>query len=954
VAARVEQHSFASTGQLTRSYVVVPTRGQALGLKQRCLEAGVPLLGVEFLTPGLARKKWLLLHQRENPAENRPSAGREILLMGLEALVHERIASLTPNDPAWGFWKSFQSDLDRALDDFDDLLKAGFTAADFGIPALREVFTELAAWVAELGYALSPVQSEGAGLKPLSGDSSPIGGRLLVYGLSAELWSEFFNVAALARRFREVTVLLPEPEFGGRKTSDERWTELWQALLGVSAVPLDLPEPSRSCAAVGELLVSHVDLAQLRTVVPDQCRVIVGKTRRDEMLLVAGEIEQAIKGGARHIGVVFPAAGTLHASLARLLQERGIPFTSALETAAPPALDFVLHRELVGFYLRGGRLEDLLRLWPLLRSSGIVKAELGSVRALCERLFDERQSHALAVYLERLSSLQRPEAKEVCAIATRLLPGFGSEVTIKAAVERFVGVCEALGISRPVSLGTLESLAARDQRILPAPVVLRAILAFLPDRQAAQELAASSFARVTLTTRRRADGMVFSHLFFVQANAGVWPRRAEPSPWLTDEYKATLNQRSKYSLGLYTADDRLELERQSYLRLCRDAECEIVFSAALYDERDPESRLGPNSWLERVLWCDPELRSARCSIEELYSRMADSAEREKAGKPFGIDAAVAAWRSRRDANHPFDAWFATVDPVLVRPRSLPARLLERGAVDPAELWFGGVLELQPVDWRPFARARKRSIGQWTHRVLAAALRPEQHDRGFGPRIDLQTARLRLEARLALLRNGWPEDRYWESFYLELRRVAHELLESLYALPLPEWTAAELPLAENATVAIGAGESLHVRGRIDFVAADRPSWTDATVQIVDFKTGADAGLSVDRMSRDGFALQLGIYLAAAKSMGAVGGQVWMLKPQAGGTTCLGMEELPQALQLLKLVGAHLRSGVYGSLTAPKSEYEPEGLRWPVACVPIPPEALQAKYRMFLREHGEVEW
>jgi len=39
----------AGRGRLARRLVVVPTRGQALVWKQRCVRAGLPLLGVEFL-----------------------------------------------------------------------------------------------------------------------------------------------------------------------------------------------------------------------------------------------------------------------------------------------------------------------------------------------------------------------------------------------------------------------------------------------------------------------------------------------------------------------------------------------------------------------------------------------------------------------------------------------------------------------------------------------------------------------------------------------------------------------------------------------------------------------------------------------------------------------------------------------------------------------------------------
>ena len=53
---------------LRRDHVLVPTRGQAHALKLRCVREGVPLLGVEFLTPGLARQKWRALVAPARPA----------------------------------------------------------------------------------------------------------------------------------------------------------------------------------------------------------------------------------------------------------------------------------------------------------------------------------------------------------------------------------------------------------------------------------------------------------------------------------------------------------------------------------------------------------------------------------------------------------------------------------------------------------------------------------------------------------------------------------------------------------------------------------------------------------------------------------------------------------------------------------------------------------------------
>ena len=72
---------------------------------------------------------------------------------------------------------------ERALDDFDELLKAGFGAADFAQAPLREIFGQLAERVDALGYGLGARQSEQAALAAVAPDATKIGGRLLVYEL---------------------------------------------------------------------------------------------------------------------------------------------------------------------------------------------------------------------------------------------------------------------------------------------------------------------------------------------------------------------------------------------------------------------------------------------------------------------------------------------------------------------------------------------------------------------------------------------------------------------------------------------------------------------------------------------------------------------------------------------------------------------------------------------------
>ena len=170
----------------------------------------------------------------------------------------------------------------------------------------------------------------------------------------------------------------------------------------------------------------------------------------------------------------------------------------------------------------------------------------------------------------------------------------------------------------------------------------------------------------------------------------------------------------------------------------------------------------------------------------------------------------------------------------------------------------------------------------------------------------------LKAALAELRSTWPRDRYWDSFHAELSELIGALLEKVFDLNAGGFVAVEALRLRGATIPLAAGRSLAIDGRMDVALLDRPTWTGATVDIVDFKTGSDARLLLDRMARQEASLQLGTYLAAGRSLGAVGGRTWMLKPDAGDGGVITMEDLPRALALLERLDRHLKTGRFGAL------------------------------------------
>jgi hypothetical protein len=914
-------------GRLERALVVVPTRGQAQALKQRCLEEKIALLGVEFLTPNLARKKWLSLGLdaagEAGASLARPALGREFLRLGLRALLARRLTGAAPA----GIWRSLASDPDGALDAFSDLLRAGGGPAQFPRPELRELFSELEAWVDRHGFALAERQAVAAAALPASG---LIPGRILVAGLGAECWNEFWNVAALVRHGGEVCVVLPEPEFSGRGAADETWVEAWESFLGVNPVPLDVPEPA-GCGAVAELWTGGGGSAE-------PAGVLVGRTRGDEMVLVADKVAELLGAGARNIAVVLPRADAAHQRLGGLLAERGVPFADLLESAGAPPIDVQLQHGLLAFHARGGRLEELLALWPMLRALGIVNEPPGAVRKLAERLYDEFLTHALAAYQQRLAADSGPVARELRKVAAILLPAWDPELTLADAVVHFERMCAACHAALPVGWEALPAFAITARERLPLAAVVELLQSLLP--AGAPDPTARGrgrFAPVTLTTLRRAAGVGWSHAIMVEANAGVWPRRAEPGVWLSDESRAALASRGGVAAGLLTAAEQGALERDLAARLARDTRDGMIFSASLFDEADPELRLAPNVWLERVL-----VRAGGVVAEHgLEDGFACLAQRTAAAAdaPGDLAAWTNVWRGRRDPAAAFDEYFFSGPPAEVRPGALSARRIERGISDPVELWFEDVLHAHRVEWRPLERHRQRALGQLAHRVLAAALRGDAAGGIFLRCPEEPAARARLAEELGGLRGGWPADRYWDSFAAELAERAGALLGRFYQVKGGPFLALEAVLPEGATIALGP-ERLGLRGRMDAVRLDRPEWGGARVDVIDFKTGTDLLLTPVRLAK-GHALQLGLYLSAVESLGTAGGAVWMLKAEAdpSGVTSA---ELPEALApSLQRLRRHLDTGCFGALTPDRDDYT-RGYDWPLACVPVPAAVLGRKF------------
>ncbi len=595
----------------------------------------------------------------------------------------------------------------------------------------------------------------------------------------------------------------------------------------------------------------------------------------------------------------------------------------------------------------------LLAIWPMLRAQNLCKVSPGAARAACEELFDEVQNHALAPHMALLEASDRTDWRELARVGRLLMPCWPGELPLEEALGHFEAARDRLMLGEPAGWSALREFAARSREPLPARAVMEAIKAFLPVKgPVARAPGRAGFARVTLTTARRAAAVAWSDVILAESNEGIWPSRREASVWLSDAARQSLNTDSRYSLGLLTSDERAALERRILAGIARDTRASVTFSASVFDEKDTEVALDPNVWLERIMWSKGLLSGADSGAKALARQADVGAGPQGGGEGEDHGEWREVWARRRDPSARFDAFFLGDPASRRRPVRLSASAIEKGIADPARLWFDAVLEAERVDWRPLHRAREKILGSAVHSVIRDALKGEPVAGGFFPMPTIAEARERLAVGLSVLRARLPPGRYWDSFHGDVSGGAADLLGQVFGLPSRPFAAVELALPREATVPVGGAGSVQVRGRMDLVLSDRAGWEGARVDIVDFKTGGSASLSARSMASKGASLQLGVYLEAARSLGA-SGSVWMLKPGERPRE-IAMEELGGAVAKLSVLGRHLVSGLYGALTPDRSEFNTI-FEWPLACSPIPHATLVRKFEATFGEDagGDAE-
>jgi len=531
-------------------------------------------------------------------------------------------------------------------------------------------------------------------------------------------------------------------------------------------------------------------------------------------------------------------------------------------------------------------------------------------------------------------------------------------LSIGAAIGRVTRNVERWGIDLPIRSGGLEQLRADDDREYSRESVIDLLISSLPERAPRQDFVRDDFAPVVLTTRKRAESLVWSHVIFAGSNAEEWPSPPEETYWLSDAARRELNRTLEGSFQLPLKEDASILERLDCLALCNNVVGEVAFSACLQTNDGNEAERTPHPWLERILLSKARFQGEREGVPDKTEDVFQHGWRDLCRSlPNGCAPSpdlkewLSVWIRRRDAEAPFDGYFYGAEAGWLDGRRWAARLLERGFSDPVILWYEGVLRLNKVGERSLERSRRKELGLLVHRLLAQALRGDQPSGTIHPAPPSDVGRTCLGKLLDTWRSLRPRDAYWESFYLELSSIAYGLYDSVAGEIDGKYLAVEYPLPGDTILSTVHGE-FGVSGRVDLAILDQPEWSGASARIYDFKTGSDKPLDAGKMGRLGQSLQLGVYLRSALALGARSASVELVRVGQERGPVIGDGELPLIQPAFDFLGGMVHSGKFGQLTADRTRFQ-RVFEAPLACVPIPCAVLQKKFQMTFPELSDDE-
>lgn len=823
----LREHGARAWREAAPVLVVVPANADGYFARSLALDAGVSPLGVHFVTPAELRAT---LTRALGLAPSHPLREHARLLLAIAA---EETGGETGAAVA-----AAPDTLRRAI---EVLGESGWDFASDGPPAARPIVARFQRALTNCGFQLLHETD-----RALLAAAHPVFARVLVIGFDAAHWASWPLLAAAVRCAESATVFLRHPRMEAHDL-DAAWVGTWEEHFGLSE-PLAGESPA---ATTTHFLVGRDAAEQARAVVQQALAFLADPS-------------------CTRLGILVPGPGALARRIAALLAAHHIPHFDALGHTAPgpgeaPEWSCWLALQETP---RLPALLRLLRTCPAAAAHFPADAEDQLSRAFATLLLDDLDT--LAAFLAA-----QPRTAPIAAVLRELprLPDratFASFLAHTGAAFSWLGWSERAADLQRLGSGWSERIGAKFSR----RIFLRWLGEVLasPQRERAPD-GRHPYSRTHLLPAAQAEARTWSHLVIAGLNEGQWPPPLDDAGWLgEDEFTAlnirALNRRATlqgsqgeghviaapgHALCLGPRERRALATRQ-FLHTLESASHAVALTASLLDEAAPER---PCNASEFFVAHYHAARGRVASHETMLVLREETARwlattKDEAATPGPSSFAEQtrrAFDARRDRAQPFGEYeFARRTPP-ARPLRLTATDWEKALASPAAAWLQHVLGVAPPDEAAGETPWSQAIGSWVHRWLAAIAGPERGAFATLPEpgeILARTERAADDFRnrvAALLREqGRAIPDWWIATWQQARSIALELARRVAEVRGITHLATEWRL-EDTAIAIDAGASLHVRGRIDLLLtpgpAPRGGW------IVDYKTGDEESLTPKR-------------------------------------------------------------------------------------------------------------
>jgi hypothetical protein len=966
-----------------RRVVLAPNAAWIAALKAGAVAAGIPILGVSWLTPG----RWRTQALRALPGPARQVALREDLHLLLELaaadLPENLLARAYGPDPA-----PFQELLDQ-------LDEAGWDGEVFPDAAARELAAAAARWRAQTGW-LTAAAADRALHATLANQGFPVlGEKLLAVGFGPGDWALRALLEVAAAAYDESEFVLDVVDY--EQTIAAAWVGAWEEKLGGPADWLEADGALAPFAPLAAEILAPTRAAGVRKFsLPESAAPVLwlaDNLQAEADLAVAQALAFLREAGGRpaRIGVVV---GSVNSPLAR-------------EVAARFAALELPHHDAPGHLPGRAPAQALFEAWLDWQADGRLAGLVAWVRAAGQYgLLSEKKADGIEKFLREAARATLTDDPEV-------LGAWRADANDNAAAREFLAAWPRLPELSPWE-NFLEKILEASAKLRwpdepevlkermenwrgalatpwPRAAVLRWVRAVtrVPGRTRAA-LGREPWAPLQIVDAASAAAQEWTHLVLGGLLHGEWPTDDRDSPLLDEacvrELNRTVLRQGAQGDGHWTAApghapllsqaDQRRLDRAVFARLLGLPSAGLALTARLIDPAD-----GRPARLSEYFWAAAKLALGRLPTEADWEALAEASrarreslrpllgencpevlrrDLEKISAPGSAETARA-YGARRNPQTAFDEFSFCLKSPLAEPLKLSCKKWQEAVARPGAAWFQQVLRAEPR-WQPAEDDPARmSLGLWAHEIARPGPANSASSSALEslplPSLELwrkladgSAGKIRDEAAAAFAAAKRPLPEAWLDTWARAARVAGQWVAAL--AENPEWTHAlgEISLPPKLRGGLpGTGVELPLSGRMDLALFRQPvvfapgQLGGAEAWVLDFKTGADKPLTLKKLA-DGEGLQVALYARALLALGAGAVSLTLLNAEADAEPQLTGADLedPRLDKLWKLL-ADFAAARWGEHCDLDNERENSG-DYPSATLPVPVEILRQKWEL----------